>query len=183
MVDFGDLPPSKHDTALSAEELGDYKPSQLLRRSKALLADKASSFDEDCLRELFTESQTTSLTELAALADQLTEGMSPSVAAVHTSHTHHAQPDLDSRLQALEKSLESLPLVLRSDRSRRRSPSPAPPDPRRIGSRPQGCTATYRYPSPPLPESLLCWCHLKFGAAARQCRPPCVWAGNRRAAR
>ncbi|XP_064483087.1 uncharacterized protein LOC135395930 [Ornithodoros turicata] len=175
---------------LSTEELGDDKPSQLLRRLKALLADKASSFDEECLRELFlqrlprsarsllTVSQTTSLTELAALADQLTEDMSPSVAAVHSSHTHHAQPDLDSRLQALEKSLESLRLELRSDRSRRRSPSP-----RRIGSRPQGRTAAYRSPSPPPPESLLCWYHLKFGAAARQCRLPCQWAGNWSAAR
>ncbi|XP_064479976.1 uncharacterized protein LOC135393494 [Ornithodoros turicata] len=187
---------------LSTEELGDDKPSQLLRRLKALLADKASSFDEECLRELFlqrlprsarsllTVSQTTSLTELAALADQLTEDMSPSVAAVHSSHTHHAQPDLDSRLQALEKSLESLRLELRSDRSRRRSPSP-----QRIGSRLQGRTAAYRSPSPPPPESPLCWYHLKFSAASHdimlvspqiRCPPmssPCQWAGNWSAAR
>ena len=40
---------------LTAEELGDRKPSQLLRKTQALLGDKAKMIDSSLLRELFLQ--------------------------------------------------------------------------------------------------------------------------------
>lgn len=182
---------------LSTEDLGDGKPSQLLRRLYALLGDKASSFDEDCLRELFLRrlppsirsllavSQTSSLQHLATLADKLMEEGSPVMAAVHSTNSSGEQSDLHSRLQALERSMENLHLELRATRPERRSPSPAPSTSMRSAIRPRynASRSDKRYRSPPPSDSPFCWYHLTFGASARQCRSPCQWSGNRFAAR
>ena len=66
----------------NAEELGDHKPTQLLRQIQQLLGDKAASTDSSFLRELFLQRMpsnvrmvlastvdTVSLEELATLAD------------------------------------------------------------------------------------------------------------------
>lgn len=189
---------------LSTEELGDSKPSQLLRRLYALLGEKARTFDEDCLRELFLRrlpssvrsllvvSQASSLSDLALLADKLIEESGASITAVHPANTFHDCGDMDSRLRALETSVENLCLQLQTTRDTRRSRSPAPPDRqaadrRRQQSPPPNSRRSMgrgRVPalSPP-PTSAYCWYHFNFGASARQCRPPCQWPGNEPARR
>ena len=80
-----------------AEELGDRKPTQLLRRMQQLLGDKAATMDQSLLRELFLQrlpanvrmilastSGTVAPTELAALADKIIE------VTCTTDHSHHS---------------------------------------------------------------------------------------------
>ena len=74
----------------SAEDLGDRKPSQLLRRLQQLLGDRASTIDATFLRELFLKRlpnhvrmvlastpDTVSINQLAELADKIVEMASP----------------------------------------------------------------------------------------------------------
>ena len=156
----------------NAEELGDRKPTQLLRRMQQLLGDKASSADSSFMRELFLQRlpanvrmvlastpDTTDLDDLAQLADKIVEVAIPSVAAVHTPSPLNAEVEQlrteVSRLQEIVKSLSS-----RGRSPRRRSPSPHPPS-----------------------DNDLCWYHQRFGDDARQCRPPCKKSGNDKARR
>ena len=156
------------------EELGDRKPSQLLRRMQQLLGDKARNTDSAFLRELFLQRlppnvrmilastpDTGNLDDVAQLADLADKVMevatpSPSIAAVNTTseleHLRKEVAELKSVLQDFQPSRRS---------SSRRSPSPAP----------------QRQPTE------LCWYHTKFGDAAQKCKPPCKKAGNLEATR
>ena len=162
-----------------AEELGDRKPTQLLRRMQQLLGDKAAATDGAFLRELFlrrlptnvrmvlaSTSDTASVEELAQLADKITDvasGVSPSLSAMSApaqfSDIEQLRAEV-SRLKELVTSLSS-----RSRPLRRRSPTPPPP----------------RSHSPL--DTPLCWYHQRFGDAARNCKPPCAKAGNALASR
>ena len=122
----------------NTEELGDRKPTQLLRRMQQLLGDKASSTDSTFVRELFLQRlpatvrmvlastpDTTSLEDLAQLADKIVEVAIPSLAAVHTPSPRSTEVEQLRaevlRLQEMVKSLSS-----RGRSPRRRSPSPRP---------------------------------------------------------
>ena len=151
----------------NAEELGDHKPTQLLRRMQQLLGDKAGSTDSSFVRELFLQRlpanvrmvlastpDTTSLKDLAQLADKIVEVAIPSVATVRTASPINAEVEQlraeVTRLQEIVKSLSS-----RGRSPQRRSPSPHPSS-----------------------DTTLCWYHQRFGDNARQCRPPCKKSGN-----
>lgn len=79
------------------EELGDRKPSQLLRRFQQLLGDKAAAFDQDLFRELFLRRLPTAVcmvlvtasslpvSQLAQLADSIMDASNPAVSPVERS--------------------------------------------------------------------------------------------------
>ena len=169
-----------------AEELGDRKPTQLLRHMHQLLGDR-TGFDEAFLRELFLQRlpsnvrmvlaaspSTTPLENLAELADRVTEVTAPPVANITppASTTSQAPPvaavgghqptsaDFEcilSELAKLQTTVQSLTRARsRTPRGRSRHRSPTP-------------SATSA------DTGQLCWYHQKFGEEARKCTPPCSY--------
>ena len=139
---------------LHGEELGDRKPSQLLRRLQQL----HTTSDSALLRELFLQRlprsvqlsllslPDKSLDELALIADSMLE-LEPRLSATVTAATIiETPPDMASIRSDLTKVLKLL----------------EPQSPTR-------CVAT---PS----TSTSCWYHAKFGARAKKCQQPCSFA-------
>ena len=159
----------------TAEELGDRKPTQLLRRMQQLLGEKAAATDSAIIRELFMQrlptnvrmvlaaaSEKTPLEELATLADKMTEVASPFVATVASpSQATSEMDDLRAEITSLRQQISALQ-------------SGAAPRQRRSRSRNRDRP---RSPS----QSTVCWYHRRFGDAARKCTLPCNWSGNRQA--
>ncbi|XP_065892442.1 uncharacterized protein [Dysidea avara] len=118
---------------LSLEDLGDCKPTQVLRRMQQLLGDTPGLIDSSFLRELFLQylpanvrmvlanaSDTVPLNELAQLADRIVEVATPSVSAVKVS------PNINE-LEKLHQDVAELKQLLTSQHGGRYcSPSPAP---------------------------------------------------------
>lgn len=158
----------------NSEQLGDRKPTQLLRRMHLLLGDKATTIDSAFLRELFLQrlpadvrlilastADLVALDELAALADKIMEvhTATPSVTAVTSSQLATEVGKLRAELTSL-KSMVDRGFTQR--RKANRSPSPA---------------------RPTTSDSSVCWYHQTFGADAHKCKPSCTWAGNDLASR
>ena len=106
----------------SAEELGDRKPSQLLRRLQQLLGERASTTDSTFLRELFLKrlpsnvrmilastSNTTSLDELAELADKIMDVATPPVAGIQ-----NPSPQLSAKVDQLHTEVTRLQELVKS---------------------------------------------------------------------
>ena len=160
---------------LTTEDLGDQKPTQLLRRMQQLLGEKATTTDGSIIKELFMQrlptnvrmvlaaaSDKTSLEELATLADKVMEVAIPSIATVtgasqSTSEVEQLRAECD-RLQRQVSALQ------------------AATGPRRRRSRSRN-NGQQRSPSQPG----VCWYHRRFGDAARKCTLPCTKAENRQA--
>ena len=155
----------------SAEELGDRKPTQLLRRLQQLAGDTPGFTDGKFLRELFLQRlpsnvrmvlastrDDTAIEDLAQLADKIVEvAILPSVCSVSTSPSELEQ--LRSQVAALTKTVNFLKRQRRNS-FRRRSPSPA--------------RQSHQTP----PNTDLCWYHYTYGDQACKCTPPCSKSGN-----
>ena len=167
----------------NAEDLGDRKPTQLLRRIQQLLGERTSTTDSTFLRELFLQrlpnnvrmilastSNTTSLDELAQLADKIVDVSSPSISAVQNPPPPQLGAEVDqlrtevTRLQELVKSLTH---QHHSRTPTRRSSTQRPSTPRSISPRPSSSRS-----SSPATRSI-CWYHRNYGESARNCNPPC----------
>ena len=164
---------------ISGEELGDRKPTQLLRRMQQLLGDHAAEANNTFLRELFLQrlppnvrmvlastGDAMDLNTLADMADKVIEVSTPSVSAV--SHTPPADTLEVEQLRKEVTRLADLVASLtrerpRRDRSRSRGPRPRSPAPKEFQQQDQ--------------TPGLCWYHKKYGAAAHKCQSPCNW-GN-----
>ncbi|XP_064470258.1 uncharacterized protein LOC135385010 [Ornithodoros turicata] len=147
---------------LTAEVLGDRRPSQLLRRMQQLLGDRASAVDESILRELFlqrlpntvrmilTTSSTVSLEALAEIADKIMD-IAPLAISVVSSSTAPVTPTL-ADFQALRDEEARLTTeVSTSLHLSHRPRSPRPRSSRRVGRR--------RRPlRPRSTDSTGCWC-------------------------
>eukprot|EP00794_Sanderia_malayensis_P013035 gene13035-biopygen10394 len=165
---------------LISEELGDRKPSQLLRRMRQLLAD--SRLEDKILRQLFLQrlptnaqlilassADTVSIEQLASLADKILEVALPgnSVSAMSTTITPTPSRDiqnLQAQISALTTQMQCLVQQISHPRGRSRSSSRSS---RRSSGSPNG------------PRQ--CWYHRKFGSQARHCNPPCSFAATSQA--
>ena len=164
---------------LHATELGDRKPSQLLRHMRQLLGNSVTDADRPLLRELFLQrlpptvrmvlasnAADTSLEDIAQLADRIMDVAPPTVAAL--TPTCSAQDEVKALRTEIDQ-LKELVTSLASRPPRQRSPSPR---------------RTRRLTPPPSsPNMGLCWYHARFGDRARKCTSPCTYAENFRAGR
>lgn len=167
----------------TTEELGDRKPTQLLRRMQQLLGDRPGVTDGSFLQELFLQRlphnvrmvlastpDSTSLDKLADMADKIMEVATPSVATTSTPTVAASSTPLAStpeveqlrkELTRLEKLIHKLAHSRSSSRSNarstRRSPTPTPITPN---------------------SDPYCWYHQKYGEQAQKCRQPCSWPLN-----
>lgn len=145
---------------LATEELGDRKPSQLLRRFQQLLDD--SPTDHPLVRELFlqrlpqhvrqllavTTKSTTPLEELAKLADKAMEVQTFNVNSVQRPPESTAFDNLQAQLNEINKTLATLS---------KKQEKPA--------NQPQAAASIGKEP--------LCFYHQRFGNKARKCQQPC----------
>ena len=104
---------------LTSEELGDRKPSQVLRRIQQLLGEKATTMDPTFMRELFLQplpsnvrmvltpsAEDLNLNQLTQLADRIMEASpNPVNAATHTTPT---TSQLTTRVEELMRRLDEL---------------------------------------------------------------------------
>ena len=149
---------------LTAEELGDKQPSQLLRRMQQLLVNSAGpNPDNRFLRELFLQrlpnhvrmvlasAGDISLEALAQLADKIMEVATPTLSAVHVSPLASEVEQLHTEIALLKDTLSSLQLTSSQHH------------PRRSRSRSQAgsCTSSPA-PTPTGDKPTLCWYHRRF---------------------
>lgn len=180
---------SRIQQLLSAEELGDRRPTQLLRRMRQLLGSQSTATDDTFFRELFLQrlpqnvqmvlatASNMPLDQLATLADAVVEVANPAVSAViPTTSTQPSppptQPPPSSEVADLCREVKNLAALIATshvspqarDFSRRRTSR----SPRRF---------RHRSPTPrgSSPAHTVCWYHRKFGADARHCFLPCSW--------
>ena len=164
---------------ISGEELGDRKPTQLLRQMQQLLGDRlsASADAASFFRELFLQrlpanirmvlastDSTMDINKLADMADKVIEVSAPSVSAItssaHSTDVKELREEV-ARLTDLVASLTTGPY-----HSRRRST----PRPRRS----QSPAPTSASPA----QDSLCWYHRRFGDKAKNCHDPCSWENS-----
>ena len=163
---------------ISGEELGDRKPTQLLRRMQQLLGDKlGTSADANTfLRELFLQhlppnvrmvlasaDASMDLNKLADMADKVMEVAMPTVSAIADKRTE------TSEVKQLREEVTRLADLVASLTTRSRPRSRSRSTPRRPHSpAPQNSS----------PEDSLCWYHAKYGETARKCKEPCSWGNS-----
>ena len=156
-------------------ELGDQRPTQLLRRMQQLLGPEAVDADGTLLCELFlqrlpanvcmvlaTSRAESTLEELAELGDRVVAAASLAVAGVTPS-----QPTEIDKLRAevvrLRETISALssPRQLPRQQSPYRTSRPCSPSPHHQP----------RLRSPP-PRPNVCWYHARFGDRVQKCTPP-----------
>lgn len=164
---------------LDSAELGDQRPTQLLRRMQQLMGVDAAGADGALLWELFLQrlpgnvrmvlassGEGKSLDQLAELADKIITAAPPGISGVSQPQPPSELQDLRTELSQLREMVSNL-LPSRQP-ARPRSPSPCP------RQRP-------RSPSPHPRTTPICWYHARFGERARKCAHPCSYPGNREA--
>lgn len=174
---------------LSTEELGDRKPTQLLRRMQQLLGDNAA-LNDSFLKELFLQRlpsnvrmvlasspPNTPLESLAELADRVIEVAIPAVAAVTpTAPSQQPQPSakvIDAQTptsQQFEQLIAGLAKLQATVTTLTRARSKTPKrHPRRPSPSPSAGAS---------PDDHICWYHRKYGEEARKCTTPCNFHPN-----
>lgn len=165
---------------LTEEELGDRKPSQLLRRMEQFLGEQ--KLEKGILKQLFLQrlpvnvrlilastSEALSLSDLADLADRIIEahpeplGTMSAIAQTPVVQAKPASSTLESQVTDLTRLVRELTTVVgRMQRSQSRS-----------RSRTRNRDGKRDTPSDAAPDEL-CWYHSKYGDNAHHCRPPCL---------
>lgn len=176
---------SRLEALLRHQQLGDRKPSQLLRDMRGQLTTAGDApTDSGLLRTLFLQRlpqsaraalsllpETTSLLELAEAADRFLEASQPSgaVAAVAAATPAPAGGDAD-----LATAIASLAAVIgRLDASNRRLEETVNRSRSRAAT--PGRHSRSSSASRELDPGRYCWYHRTYGARARKCTSPCAW--------
>lgn len=190
---------------LIAEELGDRKPSQLLRRMKQLLGD--NKLEERILKQLFLQrlpsnvqlilastSDTMPITQLADLADKIVEVVIPPVGPVMSAlatpsasppstidisappASVHTVPPPSSDIQNLQAQVNQLTLQVQQLSTHMLGAIQS----REGSSRSRHRDASHerapsRSSSTQRHSAGECWYHWRFGSLARKCIPPCTF--------
>lgn len=180
-------PSQNHDIKqlLEREQLGDRKPSQLLRELQRLARDEVSDnfirtlwisrLPESLQTVLATRKKEEALEELGELADSVFDIVprhQVSAIAAQTSSAPSAPPSA-----AVNEIAQQVAAVLLRDcrfRAGHRSNSQ-----RRAQSRPREQSQRSLSPSTlKRDDDFLCWYHFKFGSQARNCKRPCNFQKN-----
>ena len=176
---------------LSKEELGNEKPSDLLRRMQRLLSDKYETFDPvlfkqlfyqrlptDIQRNLFSVKDKLTLEDLAQLADDFTTTVHTDKTVAHVtasqpsaSASAAAAPAATSDMLRLTELVSQLTLQVNSltnrlDNQERQS--------RSRDSRPRSRSRSQSRPS----KYQICWYHYTYGPSAKKCNEPCDYKSN-----
>lgn len=173
---------------LSEMELGEMKPSQLLRRMKNLAGDKIS---EPTLRIMWTNhlpqsiravlavseniAKNSDINELALMADKILEQSRPEVSAVACIPSPSTSTDMSihEKIDMLTREIAELKAQRAPYRSRR------PFRRNRSNSRSQSRHRVPRSGTPHRSETpAVCYYHRKFGNQARRCTRPCKFEDN-----
>lgn len=174
---------------LQSEELGDRKPSQLLRRLQQLLGEKEATFDQALLRELFLQRLPTSvrmvlatanglsISQLAQLADSVMDVSTPVERPVfNLSLPERSGPTKAAPTTPSPPALQSLREEFRGEITKL-SDHIAALSAQRQRSPPRGRSFSGRR-SPSPSRQGVCWYHRNFGKAARKCTTPRTFQGN-----
>ena len=182
----------RFDQLLISEELGDRKPSQLLRKMRELLGN--NNLENGILKLLFLQRlpqniqlilastpDTVQLDELTLLADKILE-VAPSQPFLSHIPPSSADSSVAKEVYDLRNQVNSLTTQLATlvtqgrfqphslsnflSRSLGRSPAASP-------------SSTYRRDaSASRPQSSFCWYHRRFGSNAHHCTMPCSFTAN-----
>ena len=167
---------------LVAEELGDRKPTQLLRKMRQLLGN--AELEERILRQLFLKRlptnvqpilvssvDTISLDQLATLADKILDvtSSSPLLSPLSATATPSVSTiDLQEQISQLTFAVQALQSQVSS-----RGRSPYRRSSFSSGSRrPSRSSSRSRHPNSE------CWYHWRFGVNARKCQSPCSFRSS-----
>lgn len=159
---------------LTSEELGDRKPSQLLRRMRQLLGDR--TLEVSILRQLFLQrlpvnaqlvlastSESVDIDQLASIADKILEVNTPTVSSIATAPSVSTVSEMQ-QLRGLISELSAQVAALKTEvRQRSRS----------RGRTRNNSTNQQTVGDANSNLSGLCWYHQTYGSDAQRCRPPC----------
>ncbi|XP_071948028.1 uncharacterized protein [Antedon mediterranea] len=162
---------------LTTEELGDRKPTQLLRKMYQLLGSR--TLEDSILKQLFIQrlpnnvqlilaatGGNVTVAQIAELADRILE-VSPSqprVAAISNPTSANADRNEIQTLRAEINKLTAMVSSLANDQHRDKS---------RSRSRNRNRSSSAKRTQTNENDSEQCWYHTRFGKAARRCRSPC----------
>lgn len=168
---------------LTAQELGDRRPSQLLHQMRQLLGPQTPGSQDPILRELFLQklpqgirmvlaaADDMPLDRLAMLADRTAEYASPSIATI-TPQEPPAWETALTRLEArIEARMEQLSCAVAAVRPSHETPS-------RRTRRDMSQTRSSSRRTSRSADRSLCWYHRRYAERATRCHQPCSWSGN-----
>lgn len=163
---------------LSKEQLGNGKPSDLLRRMKKLVGN-TNHIDNKLLthlfyqrlppsiqRNMFTVKDKLPLEDLAQLADEYMDTTPTELTVCNISSTTSEMRELKLMMSTLIQQISDLSTLLLSER--KRSASSTSPAHRPSRSRPHHSDNSNGQ----------CYYHTKIGSNAHKCQQPCTYTGN-----
>ena len=173
---------------LSREELGNERPTDLLRRMKRLLGDKFQQFDKAMFlelfyqrlppaiqRNLFTVKNKLNIDELAELADEFLQSVpGDQITSVSTSNSVSQTPTPQSN-QLIEM-ISRLTVQLNSLQNQVNSLQTQVTNMSQVSRRSRSHSRNYQrhhVRSPSTSRNGMCYYHKKFGAKAQKCDHPC----------